>query len=231
MIKINRVTKPIKQENYKHSKCKGNPFVLLVCLVAIMLYLGGFPIHSQIITSIDSINKQVVVKNAKELSSELEEYKISKKYNWVYFLPYLGYDFIANRPHVTINISGISNLIRDNKKLKQKIKSLQKTRVIKVNQDLMKVKLKHTILNNSIEHLNYKIKLFKHYSDLFYIKKTKYKNKEITTEEYISEQIYIKEKMQSIYIHTERVHLLIESLQQFINSELIVTIPQLEFKL
>lgn len=186
---------------------------------------------AQIVPTLDSLNSILKIQHTLLLEAEITEFQDSKKFNWLYFLPNLGYDFINNRPFLTFNFSGVSSLIKNKQTTKSKITSLEKKQVLSVKQELSKLTLKYNNLNFMVKQLEFKIEIFADYKDLFYIKEQQYKKNEITLEEYIKEKIYIKEKAQSIYVYFERIDLKVLDLTNSIKQGVEVNLPVFDFTL
>jgi hypothetical protein len=222
--------KKVTRSYYSLSGVKKFSLLWGVNLVILFFFLKGAALSSQIIPSLESLNYELIAIHSKNMDAEITAFKIPNTFNWVYFMPNLGYDFINQNPYLTISLSGITGLINQKKRNKQKRLSIVKKGELRLITDLYNLKIKYENVNDEIQKFAAKISLFNDYKDLYSIKENQYLNKEITTENWIIEKIKIKEKVALIEAYTNKIEKLIEEIKWLIKKEIKVQLPKFNLK-
>ena len=166
-----------KRNMYKKCSCFG---VLFLCLA----------VHSESFGQ-ELFEKERLLK----IDSTLNQYKEKGKYKYLNLLPQVSYDALNNSFNVGFSLTGLSNYYQQKKRNKIQLAQLEARLKEKLDNDLEKLNLKIEAFNVDYTVLKNSIDLFKIDFDLFEISKGKYKNNEITTEEFLKlKQAFLHKK-------------------------------------
>lgn len=166
-----------KRNMHFKSSCFG---VLLLCLA----------VHS------GSFGQELFEKERlQKIDSTLNQYKEKDKYKYLNLLPQVSYDALNNSFNVGFSLTGLSNYYQQKKRNKIQLAQLEARLKDKLDNDLEKLNLKIEAFNVDYTVLKNSIDLFKIDFDLFQISKGKYKNNEITTEDFLKlKQAFLHKK-------------------------------------
>jgi hypothetical protein len=182
--------------------------------------------YSQIIDSLSVLEGNLITYQHTLNEAYIIEYEENSKYNYIYFMPGLGYDFINSTPYVTYNFSSIASFIKNKKTSKLKINSIKTSGEIKLKNLIIKLRSNYKYCNNLFNRLFEEIEIYKMYYKLFEIESKKYENNEITIEEYLLKQINIKEKKKALNSLKDRIILKIIELETLCNYSIKYNIPK-----
>jgi hypothetical protein len=121
----------------------------------------------------------------KKIDSTLNQYKEKDKYKFLNLLPRVNYDVLNSSFSISFSLIGLSNYYQQKKRNKIQLAQLEVSLKDKLANDLEKLNLKIEAFDVDYIVLKNNIDLFKIDFDLFQISKGKYKNNEITTEEFL----------------------------------------------
>jgi hypothetical protein len=124
-------------------------------------------------------------KDSKKIDSILQNHKNKQKKEWLNFLPNFNYDIKNNSVNIGFSLSSFSNFYQQ--KQRNQIE-LEKLRQILISNSENKIKIYNSKIidfNFQIKILENKIEVFKIEKKLFEISEGKYKNNEITTEDFL----------------------------------------------
>lgn len=220
-----------KPHNEEKKEMSSFARVFLSGLAVIVLHTASCSTYGQILIKLDSLKKEVETINKQELEANISEYKTSRKYNWLYFVPDVGYDVLNNTPALRFSISGtssLSSLISKQKKARQIIISLKKKAELNLKTQLVKLTNNYNLLNYEVENLRFKIKILDDYQKIFEIKKKQHHNHELTTEQFLIEKIKYLSRVEALRNYYIKIEKLKNEIQLIINRQLLVHLPQHE---
>jgi hypothetical protein len=177
-------------------------------------------ISGQIKTPLDSLLLAVDSLVLQRKLCDLNELKAKSKYNFLNYMPSLGYDFLNNRPLITYNVSEIARLMNDKQKKKFEVSSLEQ----RSNVDLQKLHKNISILYYRLSDLfslyYIELEIYKYNSELYTFDLKRYRNNEITLEEFFKSEILILEKRKELLSIKDQIYLGIIDLESLTNYSL-----------
>lgn len=161
---------------------------------------------SQVYTPLDSLKLALDQKYSAILYADIEQFKESRKYNFLNFLPSLGYDFYSHRPIITYNIAALAGLIRSNNERLNKVTSISKHSEITVSSQKNKLVSKYNRLSNLFASYDLELSIYDKFLQLYQIEKAKYNNQEITIAEFTKHQIDLQNKQKVLFAFKDRIY-------------------------
>lgn len=191
----------------------------------VILMLFSIISAAQIQDSLSVLEGYLKAKNDSLLSAELQAYKKSRKFNWLFFVPGVGYDIINNRMAVTYNLGNIAGYLKAKQKVKDKRDQIIALNAYNHSLELKELESKYNLCNFYIEQLKADIEIYELYLQLFSIRKKEFENNEITIEEYLREQITIKEKKKALIAQKEKIFLVVYDIEGLVNRNFLILLP------
>ncbi len=120
---------------------------------------------------------------------ELSEFQFEKKWNWLRYIPSIGYNFVSNTYMVGYNTNEIANAINSKQAIEAKKISIQKNNDLLLKSDLMVITAELQSLKHDIALFEANTPLISMQSQLFDLYTQQYNKGEITPSDYISKKI------------------------------------------
>lgn len=121
--------------------------------------------------------------------AEISEFKFSRKWNWLRYIPSIGYNFVSNTYMVGYNTNDIANGIISKQAAEAKIISIQKNNDLLLEAALKEVSSEITFIDHQIAIYNANTPLIELESQLFDIYTQQYNKAELTPSIYLSKKI------------------------------------------
>lgn len=151
--------------------------------------------------------------------ADVEEFKISKKYNFFNYFPNIGYNFFDNNMYITYTFSNISKVFTNKNKATQKQKSIVLKNKLEQHKSIANLKNEYYLLKNLVYELKIERKIFKNELQLFEISKSEYQKQKILASDYLNAEIDILNKSKNINTLEQQIILQIADLQSIVNNQ------------
>ncbi len=181
---------------------------------------------SQILDSLSVLESYVISRNGAVLEADLHVHKESNKYNYLFFVPNVGYDFVWGRPMVTYNFTQLATFLKAKQVSKRKAYSINKTSSLSLESSIAKLRSFYSYCNILFSRLYDDIEVYNINKQLFEIKEQEYNNDEITLENYLKSKISIAEKKQSINALKDRIVMHVFKIEELTNKQLNYFFPK-----
>ena len=142
-----------------------------------------------ILPSYDSLQSGLNNYYKQKTEAELSEFQFEKKWNWLRYIPSIGYNFVSNTYMVGYNTNEIANAINSKQAIAAKIISIQKNNELLLKEDLKVVAAELESLKHEIALFEANAPLISMQSQLFDLYTQQYNKGEMTPSDYISKKI------------------------------------------
>lgn len=198
---------------------------LLYVLIQIIVISSLNNCYAQL-PNIDSLINIVINNNHAELTQLNDNVKKYREKSWINLIPNLGYDFLNNRPFVSINISSALGYINSKRQTKYK----QLTNAINYSNNLttdtLKLKAEYYKLQNLISQYNDVKNQLKYDSLYLSIKQKENKNLQTNSETVIKAQQTKEENQIKLYNLKNQLISQKLVLESILKKELPLIVPQ-----
>lgn len=195
------------------------------CVPLIIILLVNTTTKAQLNKPLDSLEMYVIEHHSKVLQADLEEYKKDKKYNYLYFLPSLGYDFMNHKPYLTYNVGNLAAFLKSNRGIEMKVNSLVQKSKVSLKSELIRLRSKFNYLNLLQSRYDDEMSIYNDYQQLYEIAKKSYDNGEMTIEEFIKRKIQFKERTRYLKEIENKINLAVIDLELITNKNLKYNLP------
>jgi hypothetical protein len=181
---------------------------------------------AQLNKPLDSLEMYVVEHHSKVLKADMEEFKKDKKYNYLYFLPSLGYDFMNHKPYITYNVGNLAAFLKSNRGLQLKVNGLIEKSKVSLKSDLIRLRAKFNYCNTLHQRFKDEMSIYRDYEQLYEIAKKSYENGEMTIEEFIKRKIQFKERSRYLKDIENSINLAVIDIELLTNENLKYNLPE-----
>ena len=193
-------------------------------IITILLTFITVPGFNQITDDISILEDYLLEYHDILLSSRIKPHDLSKKYNYLNFIPSVGYAY--GGVYISFNVYQVAQFFRSNLYSNNQIESLQLQSNLTLQSDLTTLRSKYNHCQMLFSRLNDLIEIYELELKLFHIKNKEYENGKITIEAYIKEQISIKRSRQSLDNLKDRIILSIIDLEGITNQKINYNMPE-----
>ena len=131
-----------------------------------------------------------------EIDSIIAIHENEKQKKWLNLLPNLNYDLKNQTFNVGVSLNSFASFYQQKQRNKIEVAKLKQTLVMKLDSDLNNLNLDLDMFYFQLENLKSKIEIFKIEDDLFKISTGKYRNSEITIENFLElKKDYLSKKL------------------------------------
>lgn len=131
----------------------------------------------------------------RKIDSIISSYKNQQKKSWLNLLPSFNYDLKNQSVNVGVSLNSFASFYQQKKRNKIELAKYEHSLKEKLDKDLQQLQLSIEQFKIDLRILSNAIELFKIDFDLFQISKGKYKNNEITTEDFLKlKQAFLHKK-------------------------------------
>lgn len=167
----------------------------MFCRFLLLISLNiGLACRAQIITPLDSLEASLTRYYHSMNAAEITEYSESSRYNWLYFVPSIGYDFVGHNYMVTYNLSNLGSFAKAREAKANKIHAIEKSGVLSLENALLQLRASYEQINNLIDRFAYDQYILDTERELFSIYQRQYQKDEINHEEYLKHHIALMQK-------------------------------------
>lgn len=187
----------------------------------LLLFLNiGFSCCAQIITPLDSLEASLTKYYHSMSAADIAEYAESNRYNWLYFVPSVGYDFVGHNYMVTYNLSNIGSFAKARESKTNKIRAIEKSGVLSLENALIQLRASYMQINNLIERFAYDQYIIDSERELFSIYQRQYQKDEINHEEYLKHHIALMQKESTLNSKRSSIEAEITRLKVLANADI-----------
>ena len=177
-------------------------------------------IRAQIITPLDSLESSLTAYYHSLSNADIAEYSESNKYNWLFFVPSVGYDFVGHNYMVTYNLSNIGSYAKAREANSNKVRSIEKRNMISLDNALLQLRVSYEQINNLIDRFAYDQYIIDTERELFSIYQNQYKRDEINHEEYLKHHITLMQKESALNSKRSSIEAEIHRLETLANTKI-----------
>lgn len=194
----------------------------LILLVMFFLPSVGLSQSTQIDTSIipnvDSCKASLIRFYQKKTKAEQAQYNYKVKFQWLKFIPNLGWNFIINTPSISTNFNVIADQINNKRAINATLESIHLTNEVMLNNDLVSVTSYIKILTDKVNVYEYEKNVYYVKLEKFDISDKQYKHKEITPTQFMQakeEKITAEQHFVNVELEIKNLkHLVLEKAKQ-----------------
>lgn len=191
--------------------------------IIIILFTFVIPANTQITDDLATLENYLLSHHDKLLSSRIKPHETSKKYNYLNFIPSVGYAY--GGAYISFNVYQVAQFFRSNHQANNQIKGLHLQSEISIQSDLTSLKSKYKHCQMLFSRLYDLIEIYELEKKIFYIKEEEYNNGQIPIEDYLKEKISIKKNRQPLDNLKDRIILNIIDLEGITNQEINYIMP------
>lgn len=181
-------------------------------------------INCQVIDDLEYLESYVISYHDKLLESRVKPHDISKKYNYLNFIPNIGYAY--GGVYISYNVYQVAQFFRSNLHTDNQILGLEIQSGLSLQSDLTALRSKYEYCQMLFNRLIQRIEIYDLEKQLFEIKKQEYDNGHMAIEQFINEQISIKRSRQSLDNLMDRIILSIIDLESITNQKINYNMPE-----
>ena len=192
-----------------------------------ILLLHVFVLSGQLKTPLDSLLLACDSLVSERKKILLDDLKAQSRFNFLNYVPSLGYDFYNHRPLITYNFSEIARLLNDKEKKNQKIRSIDGGAELDLQQLHKNVTIRHLRLTDLFYTYDIELEIYRFKRELYNFDIMRYKNNEIPMEAFFKSEIEIREFQKKILSIRDQIYTSIIELESLTNYSLNYEIKEL----
>ena len=154
------------------------------------------------------------VKEKSKIDSISNNFRENLPKKYYTFLPSINYNLQNNSFNIGFSLNSLTSFYQNKRRNKIELSKLENSLNQKLEQNLKKINLDLTFLENEIELTRNKIEIFEIEINLYKIILGKYKNSEITTENFLKEKKNFLSKKLNINTQIQKLNLSAQQLEE-----------------
>lgn len=196
-----------------------NKLILLVMFFIPSITLSQpAKIDTSIIPNIDSCKASLIRYYQNKEKAEQAQYNYKVRFQWLKYIPNLGWNFIINTPSISTNFNVIADQINNKRAINATLNSIHLTNEVLLNNDLVSVAAYIKILTDKVSVYEYEKNVYNVKLEKFDISDKQYSHKEITPTQYMQareEKITAEQHFVSVELEIKNLkHLILEKAKQ-----------------
>lgn len=177
------------------------------------------------IPTLDTLIFCLSQQHAVDLNMEIDAFKKMKEYKWLHFLPGIGYDTRTHSPVVTISTTQYVNYLINNENKKLQIEQIRQRADGELKNKIYTLRASYIKLTKLIDEFALRRESLDIDTQLFEIEEQKYKNTEISTEEFLKlKRNYLQRKIDHQAFQTS-INQALTEIEHIVKKELSLQVP------